>query len=219
MPIHPAVIKEFEKKGYVFKDPTAEGFQKGDDACFIKGLSKGKTNHTTFYQTLAMLRETGSLKQKIIAAKRVKIGDKEWVVLALDIVGAHYSGEPVAEHWPDYGFYEMPVWKRVFSGVRNRWEETDEVVSSQPVYEIPFKGDKTDFKDIDGKTVKLVDMIDGETRFLVQSRHKLKVSQSDWFRLGYDEIVKKYEESATQTALQDLTDAIKKAELLTGGKQ
>lgn len=217
MPVHRKVIEEFEKKGYKFQDP-ANPDHRLDLIAVTKGMELGRTNHDSFYRALAMFKETGGYTQKIIGAKRVKLGDKEYVILALDIVGTQWNGEPFVEHWPGYGKYELPVWKRVFNAARNRWEESDEAINSKAVYEIEWKGDKTAFEDIEGKKVKLVDMADGNTRWLVQSTHKLKVSREDWLNLSYDDIVAKYENNATQKALTDLTDAIKRAQALTGDK-
>lgn len=228
MPIHPKTLAAFAKKGLTTSEDPKTGREvplQDFELQMIRGIGMGNqnTDHNSWYWLVDKLKEAGEKPiESISAAKRVvdPKSKKEYVLVAYRIEGTHYDGTPLSETWREYGLYFVPNFKKVYDGKRNRWLESDEVVSSTTVYQFEFEGEKTKIESpISGKMLSITDLIREDTQFhaITDKGKKLKVVKDDWFNLSSREkFVSKYNANPVNSALEDLTRAISRAQELTG---
>lgn len=226
MVIHEKVLAEFKKRGYDVFSGTPGDMKEWNDLFTTQmhagiGIGLGgpvSQNHASFYRILNVLKETGGYKETIQAAKRVLHAGEEYAIFHLRIEGQNYDGRPLSEAWPQRGVYFMPVWEKVYDGLKNKWVESDQVVSSNPVFEYPFKNERTQIETLDGKKKPALELFTPETKchVIANNKQKLAVSQDDWLKLDRKQISEKYDKPATQTALNDLVAAITQAQRLVG---
>ena len=218
MPIDQRTIEAFKKKGYEM--------DRGDGDMhwqFVAGIdSTNKASHASWHWNLSIMRETGQpIQESIIAAKRVYVAEekKEYVLFTYQIEGQHHDGSTLTATWMAKGRYELPIWKRIFNGEKNRWVESDIVAGSKAIYEYEWKGPKTQIANLEGKMVPMTSLFNETTRYLVVADNgtKLKVTHDDFMQLPRAELIAKYNTNPQVAAFEKFTQALTQAESLKKG--
>ncbi|WP_415283502.1 hypothetical protein [Candidatus Nitrososphaera sp. FF02] len=232
MPIHKKTLEAFREKGLLHEVDAITGQERemedGDHRIqFIQGIGQGNQyqNHATWYRLLAIAEDRGvEPEERILTANRV-VGPegKDHCLFTYQISCMHYDGSTVLnERYTGYGKYYLPVWRRKFNGLKQRFEETDEVAGATTHWQFPFTGEKMKIESpVTGKEIPIDKLLTGESRFYITADNNKKyvVSRQDWMSMTRKQLLAKYgSENPQAQALTELTAAITKAQNLVDQK-
>jgi hypothetical protein len=180
------VLDEFRRKGLVTTEDRKTGRERDLppwELQMLAGVGDDRANHQSWEFLKEKLKAAGEKPDEyILAAKRVieKKTGKEMVLVTYVIGGTHWDGTLLTEAWRQYGLYHIPVWVKKPNPKTFRFEETDQIASSIPVYQFEFQGPKTKIESpISGKMISITDLFREDTKFhiITDNGTKLKVSK------------------------------------------